>query len=64
MLLDALINGQSGNSLSAVERDYLKETFIYTGGGLTLTAMAARALFTSGAAFRIMAANPCTSCAT
>uniref|UniRef100_D8PR78 Uncharacterized protein n=1 Tax=Schizophyllum commune (strain H4-8 / FGSC 9210) TaxID=578458 RepID=D8PR78_SCHCM len=58
VLLDALINGQAGNSLSAVERDYLKETFIYTGGGLTLTAMAARALFTSGAAFRIMAANP------
>ncbi|KAL1738596.1 inhibitor of apoptosis-promoting Bax1-domain-containing protein [Schizophyllum fasciatum] len=58
VLIDALINGQTGNALSAIERDYLKETFIYTGGGLTLTAMAARALFTSGAAFRIMSANP------
>lgn len=58
VLIDALINGQTGNALSSVEREYLKETFIYTGGGLALTAMAARALFTSGVAYRIMAANP------
>jgi hypothetical protein len=31
------------------------------GGGLVLTALAARSLFKSGVAFRIMAANPCTS---
>lgn len=41
------------------EKEYLHEAFQYTGGGLTLTALAARGLFNSGAAVRIMSANPC-----
>lgn len=41
------------------EKDYLHEAFQYTGGGLVLTALAARSLFYSGAAVRIMSANPC-----
>ena len=31
---------------------------MYTGGGLVATALGARSLFKSGAAFRIMSANP------
>jgi growth hormone-inducible transmembrane protein len=41
------------------EKEYLHEVFQYTGGGLALTALAARGLFNSGAAVRIMSANPC-----
>lgn len=41
------------------EKEYLHEAFQYTGGGLALTALAARGLFNSGAAVRIMSANPC-----
>lgn len=48
------------DGLSAAEQSYLHDSFKYTGGGLVLTAIAARALFKSGVAYRIMAANPCT----
>lgn len=41
------------------EQSYLHESFMYTGGGLALTALAARSLFKSGFAFRVMSANPC-----
>lgn len=54
-----LLNRETRDALSTYEKDYLHEAFQYTGGGLILTALAARGLFTSGAVYRIMAANPC-----
>jgi hypothetical protein len=32
---------------------------MYTGGGLAVTALAARGMFRAGLPFRLMAANPC-----
>jgi hypothetical protein len=32
---------------------------MYTGGGLAVTALAARSMFRAGLPFRLMAANPC-----
>jgi hypothetical protein len=32
---------------------------MYTGGGLAVTALAARSMFKAGLPFRLMAANPC-----
>ncbi|KAF7979441.1 hypothetical protein HWV62_42590 [Athelia sp. TMB] len=46
------------DGLSAAEQSYLHDSFKYTGGGLVLTALAARAMFKSGFAYRVMAANP------
>lgn len=40
------------------ERAYLNETFMHTGLGLGIIAVAARALHQSGASVRIMTANP------
>jgi len=40
------------------ERSYLNETFMHTGLGLGIIAVAARALHTSGWSYRLMAANP------
>lgn len=57
--VQAFFNRNTRDALSAGEKDYLHEAFQYTGGGLALTALAARGLFKSGAAVRIMAANPC-----
>lgn len=54
-----LLNRETRDGLSTYEKDYLHEAFQYTGGGLALTALAARGLFTSGAVYRIMATNPC-----
>lgn len=51
-------NRETRDALSPAERSYLNDSFMYTGAGLTLTAVTARALFKSGVAFRIMAANP------
>ena len=34
---------------------------MYTGGGLAVTALAARSMFKAGLPFRLMAANPCES---
>ncbi|PPQ64293.1 hypothetical protein CVT26_002176 [Gymnopilus dilepis] len=56
--LEALFNRDTRDPLSPAERSLLNDTFKYTGTGLALTALAARQLFKSGYAFRIMAANP------
>ena len=56
-----LLNRETRDGLSAAEQSYLNESFQYTGGGLLFTALAARSLFKSGAAVRIMSANPCKS---
>ncbi|KAK7063757.1 Bax inhibitor family protein [Favolaschia claudopus] len=58
VVLDSALNRETRESLSAAERSLLNSSFAYTGVGLALTAAAARALFTSGVAYRIMAANP------
>lgn len=58
MAVNAFFNRETRGALSPAEQSYLHESFMYTGGGLTLTAIAARAMFRSGAAFRIMSANP------
>lgn len=36
----------------------MNDSFKYAGGGLAVTALAARSLFKSGVAFRVMAGNP------
>ena len=56
--MNGFLNRETREALSPAERSYLHESFQYTGGGLILTALAARSLFRSGVAFRIMSANP------
>lgn len=59
VVLNTALNRETRDSLSLAEKELLNDTFKYTGGGLALTAIAARSLFKSGVAFRIMSANPC-----
>lgn len=59
VIIDSFFNRETRDSLADFEKSYLHESFKYTGGGLVLTALAARGLFRSGVAYRIMAANPC-----
>jgi len=40
------------------EREYLNQTFLHTGLGIGIIAIAARALHTSGWSYRLMATNP------
>ncbi|KAF9531819.1 inhibitor of apoptosis-promoting Bax1-domain-containing protein [Crepidotus variabilis] len=58
VVLDVVINRETRDALSDAERSLLNDSFKYTGGGLALAALTARALFRSGATFRIMSANP------
>jgi FtsH-binding integral membrane protein len=58
VVIDGFLNRETRDGLSTTEQAYLHDTFKYTGGGLVLTALAARSMFKSGVAFRIMAANP------
>jgi hypothetical protein len=60
VLVEGIFNRDTRAPLSEAEREYLNSSFKYTGVGMALTAVAARALFRSGVAFRIMSANPCT----
>ncbi|TFY75436.1 hypothetical protein EWM64_g8576 [Hericium alpestre] len=54
----AWLNRDTRDALSDAERQYLNDSFKYTGAGLVLTALAARTMFRAGLPFRIMAANP------
>ncbi|KAH9065626.1 Bax inhibitor family protein [Lactarius vividus] len=56
--VEAFLNRDTRDSLTTNERSYLHDSFKYTGGGLVLTALAARGMFRAGLPFRIMAANP------
>ncbi|KAH6916629.1 bax inhibitor family protein [Coprinopsis sp. MPI-PUGE-AT-0042] len=56
--VNAVFNRDTREGLSAGEQEYLHSTFKYTGGGLALTALAARAMFSRGLPLRLMAANP------
>jgi len=58
VVVNAFLNRDTRDSLSAAEQSYLHDSFKYTGGGLVLTALAARTMFKSGIALRIMSANP------
>ncbi|KII94044.1 hypothetical protein PLICRDRAFT_132401 [Plicaturopsis crispa FD-325 SS-3] len=58
VLVQGFLNRDTRDGLTEAEQSYLHESFKYTGGGLVLTAAAARYMFKSGAAFRIMSANP------
>jgi len=58
VVAEGFLNRDTRDSLTAAEQSYLHDSFKYTGGGLVLTALAARTMFKSGVAFRIMAANP------
>ncbi|THH00689.1 hypothetical protein EW026_g1894 [Hermanssonia centrifuga] len=58
VVVQGFLNRETRDALSPGERSYLHASFRYTGGGLVLTALGARALFRSGTAYRIMAANP------
>lgn len=60
VIIEAFLNRETRDSLSTSEQSYLHEAFQYTGGGLAITALAARALFKNGIAYRVMSANPCT----
>lgn len=57
--VEVFLNRDTRDSLSISERSYLHDAFKYTGGGLVLTALAARGMFRAGLPFRIMSANPC-----
>jgi hypothetical protein len=57
--VEAFLNRDTRDSLTVAERSYLHDSFKYTGGGLVLTALAARSMFRAGLPFRIMSANPC-----
>jgi len=59
VVVDAIFNRETRDALSFSEISYLNSSFQYTGAGLALTAIAARSMFKSGYAFRIMATNPC-----
>lgn len=56
--VNVVLNRETRDGLSVAEQSYLHESFQYTGGGLILTAIAARSLFKSGFAVRLMSANP------
>ncbi|KAI0937254.1 hypothetical protein AcV5_005203 [Taiwanofungus camphoratus] len=56
--VNAFFNRETRDSLSPTEKAYLNDSFKYAGGGLAVTALAARSLFKSGVAFRVMAGNP------
>lgn len=58
VIIDAVFNRDTRAPLSVAEREYLNSSFKYTGAAVVMTAVAARAMFRSGFAFRIMAANP------
>ena len=58
MGVNAILNRETRDALSPAEQSYLHEAFQYTGGGLAITALAARAMFRNGFAFRLMSANP------
>lgn len=59
VVAEGFLNRDTRDSLTAAEQSYLHDSFKYTGGGLVLTALAARSMFKSGVAFRVMSANPC-----
>ncbi|KAI0308323.1 inhibitor of apoptosis-promoting Bax1-domain-containing protein [Multifurca ochricompacta] len=56
--VEAFLNRDTRDSLTSAEQSYLHDSFKYTGGGLVLTALAARSMFKAGLPFRIMSANP------
>ncbi|KAG5647676.1 hypothetical protein DXG03_008399 [Asterophora parasitica] len=58
VIIEGIFNRETRESLSLGEKSLLHQSFQYTGGGLVLTALAARSMFKNGLAFRIMAANP------
>ena len=58
VVVNGFLNRETRDALSPAEQSYLHSAFKYTGGGLVLTALGARSLFRSGAALRIMTANP------
>jgi FtsH-binding integral membrane protein len=58
VLVQGFLNRETRDGLSAAESSLLNDSFKYTGGGLVMTAIAARALFKNGFAYRLMATNP------
>ena len=59
MVVDGFFNRETRSSLSPTEQSYLHSSFMYTGGGLAVTALAARSMFRAGLPLRLMTANPC-----
>ncbi|KAJ7654178.1 inhibitor of apoptosis-promoting Bax1-domain-containing protein [Mycena rosella] len=58
VVLEGALNRETRDSLSPAERSLLNSSSAYTGAGLAIIAATARTMFTSGIAYRIMAANP------
>ncbi|KAF8560150.1 hypothetical protein OG21DRAFT_1502492 [Imleria badia] len=58
VVAEGFLNRDTRDTLTVAEQSYLHDSFKYTGGGLILTALAARSMFRSGVAFRVMSANP------
>ena len=59
MVVDGFFNRETRSPLSPAEQSYLHSSFMYTAGGLAVTALAARSMFRAGLPLRLMAANPC-----
>ena len=59
MVVDGFFNRETRSPLSPTEQSYLHSSFMYTAGGLAVTAIAARSMFRAGLPLRLMAANPC-----
>lgn len=60
LLIQAVFNRETRDDggMPAFERSYLNDTFLHTGLGVGIIGVAARAMYQSGVAYRIMAANP------
>ncbi|EJD40785.1 hypothetical protein AURDEDRAFT_138941 [Auricularia subglabra TFB-10046 SS5] len=55
---NAFLNRETRDALNPFERDYLHGAFKYTGAGLAITAVAARAMFRAGLPYRMMTMSP------
>ncbi|KAM0748106.1 hypothetical protein T439DRAFT_328085 [Meredithblackwellia eburnea MCA 4105] len=56
--LNYALNRETRGALSDAESSYLNETFRWTAGGLTITALTAKLLHSNGFAYRLMSTNP------
>lgn len=57
--INVLFNGETREGgIPLYERAFLKETFVYTGLGVGMMGVAAKALHNVGWSYRLMAMNP------
>lgn len=60
IVVNAVFNRETreDGGMPLYERQYLNETFMYTGLGVGIIGVSARAMFQSGFVYRLMATNP------